>query len=273
MGLGRSDRAFFAGGWRKPARSMGEDAGSNVPLDHPRRESLQIRHRLEAGVDAGITSRAGLIAHGRGEAFDYLLGEETTAGADRAARAAAAALLRAGHPVISVNGNAAALVPRELVDLGEVVDAVLEVNLFNRTPERVEAIIAHLRDFGAEGVLGAEPTARISGLSHARGRVEREGIYRADVVLIPLEDGDRAEALAGMGKREIVIDLNPLSRSAQVAEIPVVDNIVRAVPNIARHAEDLSGLAPEAMERVLEEFDREAVLAEAERRIRAGVSD
>ena len=33
-------------------------------------------------------------------------------------------------------------------------------------------------------------------------------------ILVPLEDGDRCEALVNMGKTVVVIDLNPLSRSA-----------------------------------------------------------
>ncbi len=107
------------------------------------------RHRLEAGVDRGITSRQGLIAQGRGEAFDYLLGERTIDSADDAERAAAAHLLSADHAVVSVNGNAAALVPGELVELAEVTGADLEVNLFNRTEERIEAIADYLREHGA----------------------------------------------------------------------------------------------------------------------------
>ncbi|MFB6218575.1 MAG: phosphopantothenate/pantothenate synthetase, partial [Halobacteriaceae archaeon] len=61
-----------------------------VPEDHPRHDQLVTRHRIEEGVDSGITSRQGLIAEGRGEAFDYLLGERTTDSADAAERAAAA---------------------------------------------------------------------------------------------------------------------------------------------------------------------------------------
>src|SRR6056297_3232867 len=106
-----------------------------IPEDHPRYESLLTRHRIEAGVEKGITSKQGLIAEGRGEAFDYLLGEETIPSADAAERAAVAHLLLADHPVISVNGNVAALVPGEIVELAEAVDADIEVNLFNRTPE------------------------------------------------------------------------------------------------------------------------------------------
>ena len=46
-----------------------------IPTTHPRYESLMKREKLVAGIEAGITSKQGLIAHGRGEAFDYLIGE------------------------------------------------------------------------------------------------------------------------------------------------------------------------------------------------------
>jgi 4-phosphopantoate--beta-alanine ligase len=244
-----------------------------IPEDHPRYESLLTRHRIEAGVEKGITSEQGLIAEGRGEAFDYLLGERTTESADAAARAAAAHLLLADHPVLSVNGNVAALVPGEIVSLAEAAGADVEVNLFNRTRERTEAIAAHLREHGAEDVKGLAADARIPDLSHERAKVDADGIADADVVLVPLEDGDRAEALADLGKVEIVIDLNPLSRSAETATVPIVDNIVRAIPNIERHVRDLRGESRETLERIVGEFDREATLAAAERAIRTGAVD
>jgi len=247
---------------------MTEDS---VPDDHPRAASLRTRHRIDAGVDAGITSRQGLIAQGRGEAFDYLLGERTIESADEAERAAAAHLLLAEHPVISVNGNVAALVPDEVVELADVVGADLEVNLFNRTEERMEAIAEHLRDHGATDVKGLAADARIPGLSHERATVDADGIHDADVVLVPLEDGDRAEALGEMGKTEIVIDLNPRSRSPQVAAVPIVDNIVRAIPNITRHARDLRDADAEELQGIVAAFDREAALDAAERAIREGL--
>jgi 4-phosphopantoate--beta-alanine ligase len=92
------------------------------------------------------------------------------------------------------------------------------------------------------------------------------------VVLVPLEDGDRAAALGEMGKTEIVIDLNPLSRSPQVAAVPVVDNVVRAVPNITRHARDLRDADEETLRSILADFDREATLRAAERTIRQGAA-
>jgi 4-phosphopantoate--beta-alanine ligase len=241
----------------------------DVPESHPRYESLLTRHRIETGVDSGITSRQGLIAQGRGEAYDYLLGEETIDSADRAARTAAAYLLAADHAVISVNGNAAALVPGELVDLAEAVGADLEVNLFNRTEERIERIAEYLREHGATEVKGLTADGRIPGLDHERAKVDADGIGDADVVLVPLEDGDRAEALGEMGVTELVVDLNPLSRSAQVATVPIVDNIVRAIPNITEHVRDLHD-EPDTRRAAIDSFDAETALSDAEAAIRGG---
>jgi len=241
-----------------------------VPESHPRYESLLTRHRIEEGVEKGITSPQGLIAQGRGEAFDYLLGEETIPSADGAARAAAAHLLRADRPVLSVNGNVAALVPDGVVDLAEATGAALEVNLFNRTDERVRAIVEHLEAHGATDVKGLAADARIPGLDHERAKVDADGIYAADVVLVPLEDGDRAAALAEMGKTGIVIDLNPLSRSARTAAVPIVDNLVRAVPNVAAHARELQAADGATLDAIVAGFDADEVRAAAEARIRGG---
>lgn len=245
----------------------------DVPESHPRYESLLTRHRIEAGVEKGITSKQGLIAEGRGEAFDYLLGETTIPSADEAERAAAAHLLLADQPVLSINGNVAALVPGEMVELAEATGAGLEVNLFNRTEKRMEAIVAHLRDHGADEVKGLTADARIPGLDHERAKVDEDGIYASDVVLVPLEDGDRAEALAEMGKTEIVIDLNPLSRSTEAAAVPIIDNIIRAVPNITTHARDLADSSDDELRDLVDRFDAETARRNAESKIREGTLD
>ena len=244
-----------------------------IPESHPRYESLLTRHRIEDGVERGITSQQGLIAQGRGEAFDYLLGEETITSADEAARAAAAELLLAEQPVLSVNGNVAALVPGEIVDLAEATGADIEVNLFNRTAQRIEAIADHLREHGATDVKGLTADERIPGLDHERAKVDGDGIYRADVVLVPLEDGDRAAALAEMEKTEIVIDLNPLSRSATAADVPIVDNVIRAVPNMTEHARELQDASRADLESIVASFDPADALERAERQIRDGNSE
>jgi 4-phosphopantoate--beta-alanine ligase len=247
---------------------MSDDA--SVPSDHPRADSLAIRERLADGIDRGLTHREGLLAHGRGEAFDYLLGEETIPSADQAARAAAATLLLADRPVLSINGNVAALAPEAMVELAEAVDAPLEVNLFHREEERLVAIADHLRAHGAERVLGEEGDGQVPNLSHDRATVDSEGIGAADVVFVPLEDGDRTAALEAVGITTIVVDLNPLSRSARDASIPIVDALNRALPRVIDHARDLREADRKRLKSIREDFDPAAARAAAERRLRGG---
>src|SRR5512136_1779691 len=116
---------------------MGSEKMHRIPKDHPRYESLRIRQRMVSGWRRGLAAPEGLLAHGRGEAFDYLLGERTQPEALSAMRAAAAALLLARRPVLSVNGNVAALAPESMVALArELPGSVLEVNLFHRSEPR-----------------------------------------------------------------------------------------------------------------------------------------
>lgn len=184
---------------------------------------------MRSALLRGLIHETGLIAHGRGEAFDYLLGEQTSAPARRAIRAAAKALRAAGRPVVSVNGNAAALAARELVRVAKAARARLEVNLFHRTERRVRRVVRTLEAEGARDVLGPKPDARIPGIDSDRAKSHRDGVFGADVVLVPLEDGDRAQALRRMGKFVIAIDLNPLSRTARVASVTIVDELRRAL--------------------------------------------
>ncbi len=218
------------------------------------------REKVVEGVERGITGLNGLIAQGRGEALDYLLGEKTPPPAEEAERAAAALLLLAERPVLSVNGNAAALVPEEMVLLARKIGAPLEVNIFYRTEERVRRIADHLRSFGAEEVLGEEPDASIPGLDHARAKATRGGIFDADVVFVPLEDGDRCEALVRMGKRVITVDLNPLSRTARTSTVTIVDNVVRALPNLITLVEEMASLREAELLSTISAYDNRAVL-------------
>ncbi|MFP4365437.1 MAG: 4-phosphopantoate--beta-alanine ligase [Spirochaetia bacterium] len=201
-----------------------------IPKSHPRYESLHTRGKMEEGMRKSIVAPAGLVAHGRGEAFDYLLGEKTPPYAAESLKAAAAAFVQAEHPVISVNGNVAVLVPQGLVELSEVSGAALEINLFYRSQERMEAIEKVMREAGAINLLGLGEQAKIPELESNRRIVDPEGIYKADLVFVPLEDGDRTEALVKMGKKVITVDLNPISRTARMADITIVDNITRVVP-------------------------------------------
>lgn len=226
-----------------------------IPKDHPRYESLKVREALVDGYEKGVTVLEGLIAHGRGEAFDYLIGEETIAQAEKAIEASTALLLTAEDPVISVNGNTAALCPEELIDLASIINAKLEVNLFHRSVEREKLIEEVLKEHGAEKVYGIDPTKEIEGLSSERRKVDEGGIYTSDVVLVALEDGDRTEALIKNGKRVIAIDLNPLSRTARCASITIVDNVIRAVPRLIEVAERLNSSRKEELLKIVENFD------------------
>jgi 4-phosphopantoate--beta-alanine ligase len=236
-----------------------------IPSDHPRAKSLQVRERLIDCYLNGIVATSGLIAHGRGEAFDYLLGERTRKPALKAISAAVAMLLRAENPVISVNGNTAALVPEDIVRLAEVTGSKIEVNLFYRSHERELAIEELLKKAGAQEVLGVgdKASAMIPELNSERRRVDPKGILAADVVLVPLEDGDRTEALVKIGKKVIAVDLNPLSRTAQSATITIVDNIVRTAPKMLETAENLKKQNPKKLARILEKFDNNKNLAKS----------
>jgi len=122
-----------------------------MPLSrrHPRYASLLVRARLAQAMRSGLVVPEGLIAQGRAEAFDYLLGERTSASARRAARAAARWLLDARRPVVSVNGNVAALASAEVAALQRAVPGLaVEVNLFHRTPARARAVARELRRAG-----------------------------------------------------------------------------------------------------------------------------
>lgn len=213
---------------------------TDVPRSHPRYASLVLRERLVEGFRSGIVAPQGLVAHGRGEMFDYLLGERTCREARAASRAAAALLVRAKRPVMSVNGNVATLCAKDIVLLAEAAKAKIEICLFHRSDDRVSKIRALLERDGAKVVLGFLPDAALPGVEHMRGMCSKDGIYSADVVLIPLEDGDRAEALAKMGKKTIAIDLNPLSRTSRTATVTIVDEVTRAIPELLKNVEDLS---------------------------------
>ena len=220
-----------------------------IPDSHPRKDSLMSRQRIVDGLAKGILADSAMIAHGRGEAFDYLLGEKTTDSARLAIEEAARRLKRAKKPVISVNGNTVVLAGKELIRVAAVLSCPIEVNLYYRTPERVNGLLSILssdkkdvaRELKPEGfdrewvaavesveLLGENPDAQIEGLEGPRSLCTSNGIGECDTILVPLEDGDRCEALVMSGKEVIVVDLNPLSRSSIGATVTIVDEISRA---------------------------------------------
>lgn len=237
--------------------SLNNTINNEVPLDHPRYESLKYRHEIIEGMKKLIVAEAGLIAHGRGECFDYILGESTSEIAKEAIKAAVALLYLAKHPVISVNGNTAALCPKTLVELSKITNAPLEINLFYRKEGRIEAIKRVLEDAGAEKILGINDTTmvEIEELTSNRRNVDPNGIKIADVVFVPLEDGDRTEALKKIGKKVVAVDLNPISRTSLWADITIVDNIVRTLPEMIKVAKKFKNTEEEKLKKIIDKFN------------------
>ena len=208
-----------------------------VDPEHPRYESLMIRKKIAEAGAKGMLADSAMIAHGRGEAFDYLLGEQTIPSALDATREAAARLVKSSKPVLSLNGNAIALAGQEFLTIASQLGCPIEINIFYRTPQRMGALIGHLKmlnqklDLDVE-IMGGIPDARIPGLEGPRGACQQNGIFEADTVLVPLEDGDRCEALMAMGKTVLVIDLNPISRSSRGCTVGIVDEVTRVAKNL-----------------------------------------
>tara|TARA_B100001758_G_C18400668_1_gene608771 strand:- start:1978 stop:2619 length:642 start_codon:yes stop_codon:yes gene_type:complete len=213
-----------------------------------------------------------MIAHGRGEAYDYLLGEQTIPSAHEATLHALRALKNAERPIISLNGNAVALAGEQLLALAQQLKCPVEINIFYRTPKRMSALLERLETIKKERsldveILGASPNARIPGLKGPRAKCTKEGIIDSDVILVPLEDGDRCEALVAMGKTVIVIDLNPLSRSAKMGTITIVDELTRVAENMLLQFDSIK------MSEVSKTYDNEEALRDALRHIATKFSD
>ena len=237
---------------------------SLIPKSHPRAKSLLIREKLVEGFDNGLVAKEGLLAQGRGEAFDYLLGEKTGKAAKSAIKAAAAQILLAKLPVISVNGNVAALCPKEIVKLAKLTGAKVEVNLFYSNQKIKNNIVKTIKKNGFLEVLGTNSASKttLKGIDSARRIVDKNGIFAADVVVVPLEDGDRTLALRKAGKKIITFDLNPLSRTSQTAHITIVDNVTRGMDLLITECKKLSKKNKKSLEKILENFDNRKNLSE-----------
>ena len=236
-----------------------------IPKTHPRYESLLLREKIVKASEKGYLADSAMIAHGRGEAFDYLIGERTTYPAKRAMYVAVAALLLSDNPVISVNGNATALAIDEIIELAREINAKIEINLFYRTDERVEIITSMFRDRGYKEILGTldDDIEYLAEIKNNRASASKTGIYTADTILIPLEDGDRAEILKKSGKNIITIDLNPLSRTSKMSDVSIMDNIVRAIPFMTKIAKDLKTQDKKVLMDMVNDFDNEENLKES----------
>ena len=226
---------------------------------HPRYLSLLAREKLVTGFKRGIVASEGLIAHGRGECFDYLLGECTIQSSRDAINVASAALLLANYPIISINGNVTALCVDQICRLNRSLEnSAVEINLFYYTKEREKLISEEFKKYGLTRLFGIDPNnlESIPELESNRRVVDRDGISKADVVFVPLEDGDRTIALKRLNKKVITVDLNPLSRTALTSDITIVDNIVRVIPQLIERVEFHRKHSSEAdLNDLLESFD------------------
>jgi|GEM_PF-1340059 len=160
----------------------------------------------------------------------------------------------------------------ELGDLARACGAPLEVNLFHRSDRRMDLVCDFVEGETGLKVLGRDQDAVLEGIASDRARCTREGLLSADVVLIPLEDGDRAQAMVKAGKRVISIDLNPLSRTSLAAEVAVVDEITRAVPGITAWCSRFR-TRPEEARGVLAAFDNHENLGSLLQRICRGLEE
>ena len=227
---------------------------------HPRASSLMIREKLVNGFRNGIVVPQGLIAHGRGEAFDYLLGEKTSKHAYEAEKVAVCLLLLSNKSIISINGNAAALCPKDLVTLAKVTNSHIEVNLFHKSRARTRAIARLLRKEDTVEILGLDDNSKaiMKDIASDRKYVDKNGIMISDTIFLALEDGDRTESLVRMGKKVISVDLNPLSRTAIASNITIIDNIVRAIPNMIKISEQLNKKDKLYLLKQIRNFDNKA---------------
>ena len=117
-------------------------------------------------------------------------------------------LNQAQKSVISVNGNFAALCPKEIIQLAKITGFKrIEVNLFYSSEKRKKAISKILRKSGAKKYWEwtKKQSTKLKGIDSARRIVDKSGIFSADVVLVPLEDGDRTIALKKAKKRIITL--------------------------------------------------------------------
>jgi len=258
-----------------------------IPDSHPRKASLLARAKLTEAAAEGLLAESALIAHGRGEAFDYLLGEKTSESASLAIRETAARLLKAERAVISLNGNTTVLAGEQAIRAAAIIGCPVEVNIYYRTPERMEKLISTLENIrlkvanqdppvgwddsqwpeivNSVDILGGDADGRIQGLEGPRAICSSRGIESADAVLVPLEDGDRCEALVALGKQVLVIDLNPLSRTARMAHVTIVDEVNRAMTELCIALSEKTQVSQWDNDRALR--DALAIMAQASEQI------
>jgi 4-phosphopantoate--beta-alanine ligase len=94
---------------------------------------------------------------------------------------------------------------------------------------------------------------------------------KSDTIFVALEDGDRTESLVKMGKQVISVDLNPLSRTAMASDVTIVDNIVRAIPNMIKISEQLVKRDKSYLLQQIKNFDNKENMHKSLLLIRRGI--
>ena len=123
-----------------------------------------------------------------------------------------------------------------------------------------------MQKYGVKKILGIDNSKKttIPELESNRRNVDSEGIFKSDVVFVPLEDGDRAVALKKMNKKVITVDLNPLSRTSIASDISIVDNIVRAIPQLIKYVEyHKKNSAKKELKKIISCFNNEESLSDS----------
>lgn len=103
--------------------------------------------------------------------------------------------------------------------------------------------------------MDAKAKSIVYGISSNRRFVDKVGIMDSDTIFVALEDGDRTESLVRMGKKVISVDLNPLSRTAISSNVTIIDNIVRAIPNMLKLSEQLVKKKRSYLHSLIKTFD------------------
>jgi 4-phosphopantoate--beta-alanine ligase len=134
--------------------------------------------------------------------------------------------------------------------------------------KREDAIKRELEKNGAKEVFMPSKKHKIKFIEHNRKYVNKEGILKADVVFVPLEDGDRCEALVRNGKKIVTVDLNPLSRTARTATVTIVDNIIRAVKEMSMRAKELKKKDKKHLQEIVKKYNNELSLKKAKEAIK-----
>ena len=63
-----------------------------------------------------------------------------------------------------------------------------------------------------------------------------------------------------MGKIVITIDLNPLSRTATMSDISIIDNLVRVIPEMIKQSRKMLKYSDSDLKKIIKKFDNQKQL-------------